>query len=98
LDLRRFAPAPGQEEDDIEDIYEPLKHIQRLMTKGDVPDDPDIDVVYAEGIRLADNMKNDIVDFYSGCARPDQACHKWHCKAEDGTNSTRSGTIIQKDL
>ncbi len=29
LDLRRFAQAPGQEEDDIEDIYEPLKHILR---------------------------------------------------------------------
>ncbi len=75
MDLRRFALASGQEENNIEDIYEPLKHILGWMTRG-VLDVPDIDVVYAEEMRLADNMKKDIIYIYSGCARPDQACHK----------------------
>ena len=98
LDLRRFAPTPGREEDDLEDIKEPLKHILRWMTKGGVPGVPDIAVVYDQALLLADIMKTDIVDFYNGCARPERACHRWHCRAEDGTYSTRSGTIIQKDI
>ena len=98
LDLRRFAQAHGQEEDDIEDIYEPLKHILQWMTKGGVPNVPDIDVVYAEGMLLADNMKKDIIDFYNGCARPEQACHRWHSRSEDGTRAIRSGKVIQKDI
>ena len=69
LDLRRFAQAPGQEEDYIEDIYEPLKLILQWITKGGVPDVPGIDVVYAEAMLLVDNMKKDIIDFYNGCAR-----------------------------
>ncbi len=64
------------------------------MTKGGGPDVPDIDVVYAEGMLLADNMKKDIIDFYNGCARPEHACHIWHCRAEDDTFSTQSGTVI----
>ena len=98
MDLRLFAPAPGQEEHEFEDIYEPLKHILQWMSKGGVPDVPHIDVAYAQAKLLADLMKTDIVDFYSGCARPEHACHRWHCMAEDGTYSTRSGTIIQKHL
>ena len=60
LDLRRFAPAPGHEEEESEDIYEPLKHILQWMIKGGVPNVPDIDVVYAQTKLLSDNMKTDI--------------------------------------
>ena len=60
LDLRRFAPVPGQEEDDFEDIYEPLKQILRWMTKGGVLDVPHVDVVYAQAKLLANDMKCDI--------------------------------------
>ena len=98
LDLRRFAPAPGQEEEEFKDIYEPLKHVLQWMTKGGVPNVPHIDIVYAQAKILADNMKNDINAFYTSCARPEQACHRWHCRAEDGTYANRSGTIIQKDI
>ena len=45
LDFRRFAPALGHEEVPFEDIYEPLNHILRWMTKEGVPNVPDIDVV-----------------------------------------------------
>ena len=48
LDLRRFAIARGHEEDDGEEIYEPLQQTFRWMTKGEVPDASDIDVVYAQ--------------------------------------------------
>ncbi len=66
------------------------------MTKGGVPNVPHIDVVYEQAKLLADTMKVDIRDFYNGCATPEQACHRWHCKAIDGTYATRSGTVIQK--
>jgi hypothetical protein len=58
------------------------------MTKGGVPDVPDIDMVYVEGMLLADTMKKNIIDSYNGCARHEHACHRWHCRAEDGTYST----------
>jgi hypothetical protein len=98
LDLRRFAPAPGHEEEEFEDIYEPLKHILQWMIKGGVPNVPDIDVVYAQAKLLSDNMKTDITEFYNGCARPDVACHRWHCRGDDGIYAVRSGTVIQKDI
>jgi hypothetical protein len=41
------------------------------MTKGGVPDVPDIDVVYAEGMLLVYNMKKDVIYVYNGCARPE---------------------------
>jgi hypothetical protein len=55
------------------------------VTKGGVPDVPDVDVVYPEGMLLTDNMKKEIIDFYNGCARPELAYHIWNCRAEDGT-------------
>ena len=98
LDLRRFAPTLGQEEDAFEDIYDPLNHILQWMTKGGVPHVLDIEVIYAQAKLLSDNMKTDIRDFYNGCARPELACHRWHRMGEDGTYSIQSGTIIQKDI
>jgi hypothetical protein len=98
MDLRLFAPLPGQEAFDMEEIYEPLRTILRWMTKGGVPNVPSIDTVYAQAVLLATNMKTDITDFYNGCARPEQACHRWHSRSEDGTYGSRSGTIIQKDI
>ena len=76
MDLRRFARLRGREEGDFEDIYEPLRLILRWMTKGGVPNVPSIDIVYAQALLLANNMKADITDFYNGCARPEQACHR----------------------
>ena len=76
LDLRRFAPAHGQEEDDVEDIYEPLKHILQWMTNRGVPNVPHVNVIYAQAKIIADNMKFDINSFYNGCARLEQACHR----------------------
>ena len=68
------------------------------MTKGGVQIFPHIDVAYDQARLLADAMKDDIRDFYNGCATPERACHRWHCMAKDGTYSTRSGTVIQKDI
>jgi len=96
MDLRRFVPGPGHEDFVFEDIYEPLNHILRWMTKEDVPGVPHIDVVYAQANLLSDNMKTDITDSYNGCARPKVACHRWHCMTED--EGIRSGTIIQKNI
>jgi len=98
LDFRRFASAPGHDEQDSEDIKEPLKHIIQWITKWGVPHVLDIDDVYAQAKLLADNMKIDIDDFYNACARPEQACHRWHCNAEDGTYANRYGTLIKKDI
>ena len=98
LDLRRFAPAPGQEEDEFEDIKEPPKHFLQWMNKGGVPDVPPIDVLFAQAKLLSDNMKTEVTFFYNGCARPEVTCHRWHCRGDDGTYSIRSGTIIQKDI
>ena len=42
MDSKRFALALVEEEQDFEDIYEPLIHILRRMTKGDVPNVSDI--------------------------------------------------------
>jgi hypothetical protein len=98
MDLRRFARLRGHEEGDFDDIYEPLRLILRWMTKGGVPNVPSIDTVYAQALLLAENMKTDIDDFYNGCARPEQACHRWHSRSEDGTRAIRSGTVIQKDI
>ncbi len=99
LDLRRFATTlDGHEEDALEDMKEPLKQILQWMTKGGVPDVPEIDNVYEQAILLEDNMKKDIRDFYNGCARPELSCHRWHNWSVDGTYSTRSGTVIQKDI
>ncbi len=98
LDLRRFALALGQEEEDFEDIKEPLKPILQWMTKGGVTDVPHIDVVYAQAKTLADTMKMDINDFYNGCERPKQTCHRWHCRSGDGTYAICFGTVIQKDI
>ncbi len=97
FDLRRFAPAPRQEED-LGDIKDPLKHILQWMTKGGVPDVPHIAIAYAQAKIIADNTKIDIDGYYNGCARPEQACHRWHSKAEDGTDANRSGIVIQKDI
>ena len=97
MDLRRFAPAHGQEEEDFDDIKELLKYILQWMAKGGVTDIPPIDVVYEQAIIIADIIKYDINGFYNGCARPKQACQRQHCKAEDDTYASRYGTIIQKD-
>ncbi len=63
-----------------------------------MPDIPDIDIVYVQAKLLANIMKADIVELYNGCAKPERSCHRWHCRAEDGTYSTRFGTIIQKNI
>ncbi len=68
LDLRRFAPAHGQEEEDFKDIKEPLKHILQWMTKGGVPDVPHIDVVYGMFTDVVYELFTDVVygiDLYS---------------------------------
>ncbi len=63
-----------------------------------MPDVPDIDVVYYQAVALANNMREDIIAFYNGCAKATTIVHRWHKFAGDGTRETRSGTIIQKDV
>jgi hypothetical protein len=99
LDLRRFAQMPGEDDDEgYENIYEHLEGIWILMTKAGVRDVPSVDELYNEGILLAEAMQKDISDYYSGCADPTTACHRWHFRASDGELYVCSGTTIQKDV
>jgi len=84
LDLRLFAPVnfndDVQHEAIIEGIYGPLNQVLLWMKKGGVPDVPDIDVVYDQAVTLANNMREDIIAFYNGCANATAVVHRRHEK------------------
>jgi hypothetical protein len=100
MNLRRFSPIPGHEDNqkNYEDIKKPLKQILKWMKKAGVQHVPDIVVVFEQAKLLARNMEKDVTDFYKACEDPNTACHMWHYKGEDGVLHVRSGTIIQKDI
>ena len=76
---------PGEDDDEgYENIYEHLEGIWIWMTKAGVRDVPSVDELYNEGILLAQAMQKDVSDYYSGCADPTTACHKWHFRSTDG--------------
>ncbi len=52
---------PGELDDEgYEDIYEPLEEMWVWMVKAGVRDVPNVDVLYIEGILLAEAMQKDI--------------------------------------
>jgi len=77
MDLRRFAPTPGQEDeqDNYEDIKDPLKQIMKWMKTGGLQNVLDIAMVFQRAKLLARNMKKDVTAFYKACADPNTACH-----------------------
>ncbi len=101
LDLRRFTPLTGhgdeRDEDNYEDIKEPLEIILEWMIKEGVQNIPDIDVVFAHAMLLARSMKKEVTDFYR-YSNPNTTFHKWHYRTENGVLHAHSGTIIQKDI
>ena len=100
MDLRRFAPLPGHEDDqdNYEDIKEPLKQIIKWMKKGSVQNVPDMAVIFEQAKLLARNMEKDVTYFYKASSNLMAACHMWHYKGEVEALQVRSGTIIQMDI
>ena len=70
LDLRRFAPLTGHQDEHDENRYddmkEPLQIILEWMKNGGVQDVPNIDVVFAQAMNLARIMEKEVKDFYTG--------------------------------
>ncbi len=65
MDLRRFAPLPGHEDDqdNYKDIKEPLKQVLKWMKEGGAQNVPDIVVVFEQAKFLARNTEKDVTDF-----------------------------------
>jgi len=102
LDLRRFAPLTGHgdehDDDNYEDIKEPLEIVLEWMKDGGVQDVPDVDVVFAQAMVLAASMEKEVNEFYRRCSDPNTSIHKWHYRTEDGVLHVHSGTILQRDI
>jgi hypothetical protein len=98
LDLQRFTALSVHQtefhQDNYEDIYELLHIILEWIKESGLQDIPNIDVVYEHAMLLARGMEKEVIDFYTGCANPNSACHKWHYRAANGVLHAQSGTII----
>ncbi len=65
MDLRRFAPLPGHEDDqdNYVNIKDSLKQILKWRKKGGVKNVLELNVVFEQAKLLARNMEKDVTDF-----------------------------------